>query len=304
MRPSAYSTSASPESACASHSASPAARACSSAAVCAALEARASPRANSKEPRRYAARDDSRRRPAPAAIGSVSRENGESRLRRAGCAMRRRHAEVRVAPLRLAGRVRERALERGQRARRIADVAREVAFEEREGVAHFAGGRDARSHGAQERLAASKRSAAASLLAAARYAAGARGSSARSRCFGMQGRVALRVPVGRAKMQRAPVAVQERGVRAVANERVHESESARVGVVGAHEIAAQQHARVVGRVVEKMPQHGKFEALADDSGRLHRRLVRRRQAVETAQHDALDGRRESPSRRHRCAGAA
>ena len=106
--------------------------------------------------------------------------------------------------------------------------------------------------------------------------------------LGMKRRVAVGIPGCRAQVQRAAVAVQQRRVRAVADERVNEAEPARVGVVGAHQIAAQEHARVVRRIVEQVTQHREIEALADDSGRLHRCLVGRRQPVEPAQHDALD----------------
>ena len=76
----------------------------------------------------------------------------------------------------------------------------------------------------------------------------------------MQLRVAFGKPVGGAKVQGAAVAVQQRCIRAVADERVDEVEPARVGLVGAHEVAAQERARIVGRVVEEMPQHGEVEA--------------------------------------------
>ena len=105
----------------------------------------------------------------------------------------------------------------------------------------------------------------------------------------MERRVALGVPLGRARVQRPPVTVQQRCVRAVANERMHEAELARVRVVGAHEVAAEQRAGVVRRVVQHVPEHGQIESLADHGCGLHGGLVGRRQAIEAAVHDALDG---------------
>jgi hypothetical protein len=109
--------------------------------------------------------------------------------------------------------------------------------------------------------------------------------------LGMERRVTPVVPLGRARVQRAPVTVQQRRVRAVANERMDESELACVRVVGAHEVATEQRAGVVRRIVQHMAKHSEVESLADDGRGLHGGLVGRRQAIEAAVHDALDGRR-------------
>ncbi len=287
MRPSAYSTSASPDSACASHSASRAARARSSARSCARCDARASPRANSKQPRRYAARDASRARPAAAASGSArsSTASPASADPVARCAATMPSSALQRCTS-SAG-MRERALERGDGGRHVAGVAREIAFEARQLAAHAIRRRQfaAAPRETQRRVDPQRRR-----LRARRGQVGRRGL----RIVGAvevqraQRRVAAVVPLRGPQVQRAPRAVQQRRIRAVADQCVREREAARIVRVRPHEIAAEQRAGVVRRIAEQMPQQREVEALAHDGRRLHGGLVRRRQPVEPGEHDALD----------------
>ena len=122
--------------------------------------------------------------------------------------------------------------------------------------------------------------------------------------LGVQRRVAVGIPRRGAQVQRAAVAVQQRRVGAVANQRVHEAEAAGIGVVGAHEVAAEQRARVVGRIVEQMAQQRRDRSAGRPPPPPAPPPCPRAAGGRGGSARRSGCCRESPSRRRRCAGAA
>ena len=133
--------------------------------------------------------------------------------------------------------------------------------------------------------AAAWRNCAATALPAARYAAAARGSSARSKCSAASTRSRDSNHSAARPWRSASPLVQQRFVGAVADQRVAEHELA---AVGADEEVLDQEPAVVARVVEQVAQRIGGESLAEDGGGLQRDLVVARQPVHARVDERLD----------------
>ena len=220
-------------------------------------------------------------------LGGV--ERGEPRLHRARQAVRRRDADVRLAAPGIVGRERERALVGGDRGRRVAELARELALERRERVAD-------RARRLELRAAPRERERGLVAQRDGRRAGGLQVRLRRGRILGpvevrgAERRVAPVEPGRRAPVQLAARAVQERRVGAVADERVREHELAR-RARGMHERARDRLVEP-GRTPGQRGDERRVETHADHRRRLQRRLRVGRQPVEPCEHDVRDRRRQ------------
>ena len=207
----------------------------------------------------------------------------ERRLHGAGHPMRRGDADLRGAALAIvAGQRQARARTRRSTLGASPMSRAELAFELRERMAHRTGrvefARRAAAGAARRRCAARP-----PRRAPPRGTPPPRADRRRDR--GARHAASRRAPRYQSAARRckcAPRAVQQRRVRAVADQRMREHPAARRPPLRAHEVARDQRRAVVGGVAAAGAQHGEIEALAEDRRRLQRRLVRRRAAGRAA----------------------